>query len=454
MSEASLEDKINQAGGPVSMLRSSNAGAYPFPIPSEYTNWRDEQRAWHETAVLFDQSHHMTDLYVQGPDALALVSHVGVNKFTGFGRNKAKQFVTCNQAGQIISDSILFGHDDDRFSLVGNPFGLDWLEYQAKTGGYDVEITRDERTLANRRGRLIFRFQLQGPAALEIAAKASGGSLPRIKFFNIGEFEIAGHPVRALNHTMVGVPGHENTGLEMWGPMEHGPEVWAALCAAGEEFGLRQGGAIAYSTTALESGWYGMYVPAIYSGDDTLPYRRHLRAAGFEGNASLGGSFDTPGIEDFYYTPFDVGYAHIVNFDHDFIGRDALLERRDEPSSKKVWLRWNDEDVTRLLAGGLLPDEGARTRYLSVPYGVYNTFQYDTVTSGDRRVGVSNRTGYTVNVGHWFSLAIVDEDIARDGADVVVLWGEPDGGATKADDATHRQTVVRAKVSLNSPVRP
>ena len=35
----------------------------------EYTNWREEQRAWRESAVLFDQSYHMPVLYVRGKDA-------------------------------------------------------------------------------------------------------------------------------------------------------------------------------------------------------------------------------------------------------------------------------------------------------------------------------------------------------------------------------------------------
>ena len=43
-------------------------------VPPEFTNWRDEQRAWQETCVLFNQSYHMNDLAVEGPDALKLLS--------------------------------------------------------------------------------------------------------------------------------------------------------------------------------------------------------------------------------------------------------------------------------------------------------------------------------------------------------------------------------------------
>ena len=62
MSQQSLEQLL-QGKNPVDLLRNSQIGAYVYPVvPTEFTNWRDEQRAWRETAVLFDQSHHMADL--------------------------------------------------------------------------------------------------------------------------------------------------------------------------------------------------------------------------------------------------------------------------------------------------------------------------------------------------------------------------------------------------------
>jgi len=65
MSQRSLEDAIQAAGSPVELARNSQIGPYVYPkVPAEFTNWRDEQAGWRETAALFDQSHHMTDLYV------------------------------------------------------------------------------------------------------------------------------------------------------------------------------------------------------------------------------------------------------------------------------------------------------------------------------------------------------------------------------------------------------
>src|SRR5579862_5734459 len=109
MSQQSLEDLLKASGNPVNMLRNSQIGAYVYPVvPSEFSNWRDEQRAWRESAVLFDQSHHMAELTVRGPDAAKLMSYCTINSFNNFTPGKAKQMVPCSYDGYVIGDGILF----------------------------------------------------------------------------------------------------------------------------------------------------------------------------------------------------------------------------------------------------------------------------------------------------------------------------------------------------------
>ena len=84
MGYKSLEDVLQAAGNPVKLLRNSQTGPYVYPVvPAEYSNWRDEQRAWQQTCVLFNQSYHMMDMYVKGPDALKLLEKTGINTFKG-----------------------------------------------------------------------------------------------------------------------------------------------------------------------------------------------------------------------------------------------------------------------------------------------------------------------------------------------------------------------------------
>src|SRR5690606_27792295 len=129
------------------------------------------------------------------------------------------------------------------------------------------------------------------------------------RFFNMATFTIAGRRVRGLRHGMVGQPG-----FELFGPWEDGEAVKAALVEAGEGFGMRLSGARAYSSNTLESGWIPSPMPAIYSGEAMRPYREWLPGAGYEANASLGGSFHSDDIRDYYLTPADLGYGHIVRF--------------------------------------------------------------------------------------------------------------------------------------------
>ncbi|HEV2951982.1 MAG TPA: aminomethyl transferase family protein, partial [Actinomycetota bacterium] len=193
MTDRSLEDRLHQVGDPVDMTRNSQIGPYVYPaVAAEFSNWREEQVAWRETCALFDQSHHMTDLTIEGPDVLRLLSAVAVNSLATFQPGKAKQLVVCNPDGYVIGDGILFYLDENKIRLVGRPSAHNWVQYHAETGGYDVDLKRDERTAVNPAGRREFyRFQVQGPTAMEVLEKATDGSLPEIKFFNLGEITIA-----------------------------------------------------------------------------------------------------------------------------------------------------------------------------------------------------------------------------------------------------------------------
>lgn len=444
----SLEDKLQEHGNIADMLRNAQMGAYVYPMRPEWTNWRDEQRAWKETAVLFDQSFHMTDVYFKGPDSLKLLSDLGVNSFKTFGKNKAKQFIAVNYDGYVIGDAILFAFEDDEFSLVGRPVTPNWVAFHAETGGYDVTVTRDERSVENGGRRLTFRYQLNGPATQKIIEKAAGHKLDHIKFFNMGEFEIVGAPIRALNHTMAGAPGLEMTGLELMGPSEKAEEVMAAIVEAGKEFGLKRGGSRAYPSTAVESGWIPSPVPAIYTGEQMKSYREWLPAASFEANASIGGSFLSNNIEDYYATPWDLGYGHTVKFDHDFIGREALEKMAEQPHRRKVWLRWNTQDTAAVIASSLFGDEnGQHAKYLDLPVSNYTAGPHDQVLLGDKLIGVSCNAAYTVNVNGFSSLGMVDEADAIDGTEVSILLGEPNGGSDKPTVERHVQTTIRATLS-------
>ena len=441
MSAQSLEGLLEKVGNPVTLVRNSQIGPYVYPkVPSEFSNWRDEQHAWRDTCCLFDQSHHMTDLTIKGPDALKLLSAYGVNSFANFQVNKAKQFVACTPDGYVIGDAILFFLDTDVLSLVGRPSAHNWVQYHGETGDYDVTFERDERSAVNPTGRRLYRFQVQGPNALKVLEKTSG-PLPEIKFFNMGEITIAGHKVRALHHGMSGVPG-----LELFGPWAEGDDVRAAIVEAGEEFGLAQVGSRVYATNTLESGWIPCPLPAIYTGDELKAYREWLPANGYEATGSLGGSFYSDDISDYYLTPWDLGYGGFVKYDHDFVGRDALEKiEAAGPARKKVTLAWNGEDVAAAM--GTMFQKENRAKYIDLPLSNYSTWPNDKVLKDGKQVGVSTFSGYSSNESSMLSLAIVDLEQSEPGTEVTLVWGEEGGGSAKPVVERHVQTEIRAIVS-------
>jgi vanillate/3-O-methylgallate O-demethylase len=84
MSASNLQQVLDASPSTVELLRNSQLGAYIYPVvPAEFTNFRREVIAWRQTAVLYDQTHHMHNLYVSGPDALALLSDTGINRAVG-----------------------------------------------------------------------------------------------------------------------------------------------------------------------------------------------------------------------------------------------------------------------------------------------------------------------------------------------------------------------------------
>lgn len=435
----SLEDKLHQFGNPVEMLRNAEAGPYQFPIKSEFTNWRDEQEAWRQSAVFFDQSYHMTDHYIEGPDVKKLVESLAINSMANFRKDVAKQLVVCNSDGYVIGDAIMFILEDNLINIVNKPICGNWVQFHAETHGFDVEINKDDRSLDNSQPRKGYRFEVQGPNAWSILEKLNGGPISDIKFFNMGEINIAGRKVRVLRHGMAGAPG-----LELFGPYEEKEEIRAAIFEAGKDLGLLAAGSKTYSTVAHESGWFPSPMPAIYTGESMKAYREWLPADGFEAGLSLGGSLLSDNIEDYYVTPYDLGYGHMIKFDHDFVGREALEAMKDKPHRKKVTLKWDKDDVIKVFAS--LFNDGDRFKYMDMPASHYATLPYDLVAKNGKSVGISHYPVYTSNVSGWISLALLDESVAAPGTEVSIRWGEPDGGSMKPTVERHIQTEISAVV--------
>ena len=417
MAGPSLQDGIDKAGSPVKLLWKPNAAPFKVAvIPPEFVGWREEQGASARTVGFSDLSHHMSDLFLEGPDATRLLKAVSANDYENFVVGQAKQFIPVTAQGKIVTDGILLRESASKFTLSGVPAAQSWVNYHAIKGGYDVTVAIDPDSGVRKGGDpVLFRYQVQGPRALELVERAFGGPLPKTKFFHSTPVALAGKSFRAFRHGMTGQPGYEFVGA-----YQDGAFVKEALLNAGKPLGLIQVGGLAYATNGIDSGWIPTPTPAIYTAPELADYRRFLSLFSFEGQKPLHGTFYSDNIEDYYCSPYELGYGKSIAFNHEFIGRAALERAAAQVPRTKVTLVVNIDDVR---------EHFGRDHGFILSYARYR------IESGSQLVGMTFYTGYIDPVGTVLALALIENAYAAPGTAVTLVWGEHPGTQPPAEVA-------------------
>lgn len=427
----------------ISQYHKSRTGLFATLIAPEYSNWREEQLAWRNSAVLFNQSHHMPELYVKGPDAKRMLQYLSPNSLESFGEGRGKQYIVISPRGNHIGDCIMHYHGEEiGYELISGMPLQNWVRFHGESGKFNVELTFDPTTPYHPTGkRMKYRFQVEGPNARAIMDEVCDGGFPELKFFHSTYVQIAGCRVHVLRHGMAG-----HAGAEISGPWDEMDTVRNAILEAGEKHGICQAGTRAYYSTPLEDAWIPYPMPGIYTGEELRPYREWLPADSWEANTQLGGSLYTDNIEDYYWTPSALGYEKLIAFDHDFVGREALEAARSKPKRVKRTLLWNKEDVVRILASQF--EHGPTYKSIEMPTAYFGWPQADEVLSKNgKRIGTSQYCGYNGNERALISLCGIEEEHAQIGTEVTLVWGEVNGGSRKPHVERHEQTTIRATVS-------
>jgi vanillate/3-O-methylgallate O-demethylase len=410
----SLQDGIDRAGSPVNLLWKPDAPPWNPPVVApEFVGWATEQTAAFETASLSDLSHHMRDLWIDGPDATRLLSDYSANNYENFAVGQAKQFVPVTAEGKIVQDGILMRNARDNYTLTGPPASQSWVLFHGERDDYDVSFSDDPDSEFRKGDPVLFRYQVQGPNALQIVEKVFGGPLPETKFFHTTPVSLDGRHFRALRHGMAG-----QSGYEFIGDYKDGVRVKEALLLAGEEFGLVQVGALAYATNGVESGWIPTPTPGIYTDPSLRAYREWLKVFSFEGQKPLHGSAFSPNIEDYYVSPYELGYGRSISFNHDFLGRDALQQAKDNVPRTKVTLELNPDDVAKVFG----PE-----------FGYFLTYGRYRIEAGGELAGVTFYTAHIKRLGTILALSLISNEHAAPGTQVELVYGEHPGAGTDAN---------------------
>jgi glycine cleavage system aminomethyltransferase T len=225
---------------------------------------------------------------------------------------------------------------------------------------------------------------------------------------------------------MAGQPGYE-----FIGNYEDHDFVRDAFLEAGEEFGIARIGALAYAINNLEGGWIPTPTPAIFTDASLRDYREWLPFFSFEGQNGFHGSYYSEAIEDYYLSPYELGYGRSVSFGHDYLGRDALKELRDKVTRAKVTL-----ELDAVQARAAFGD------------GYFLSHARDRVETEDGRlVGITYHTGPLDPRDVVLSLALVETAHAEPGTRLQVIRGEHPGPGSSADAAFD-------SIALDVTVRP
>jgi glycine cleavage system aminomethyltransferase T len=275
-----------------------------------------EHQATRERVALYDLTS-FGKIEVSGKDALRLLQYVCDNDVDKpVGSTIYTQFL--NSRGGIEADLTVVRKGPELFWVItGSGFianDLAWIQMRAAEGDYDVQIrdiTTEWACLA-----------LWGPSAREVLSRITEDDISNEAFpYLTGRMlNIRGVPTWAQRVSYVG-----ELGWELYSRPERAVFLWDRLVEAGREFGLEFGGYKVLDSLRLEKGYR-------YFSTDLTPTD----------------------------TPYESGQGFCVQLDKgDFLGRQALLQRKADGLKRKlVTLVLDSDEFTQIYGGEAVSCDG------------------------------------------------------------------------------------------------
>lgn len=392
-------------------------------LPYEYTGPESEYLACRESAWLGINLNNTPVYDVTGPDAAKLFNRVCVNRdFSIMKVGQSKHALICNEKGQMLADGVVMKREEGYRTYWLAPV----LQYYAETSGLDVkgEYCPDE-----------YFFQIDGPKSLEILEKVCQCDLHDLKFAQNKKVTICGTDMVVHRLGMSGALAYE-----VHGAAKDAEVAYTKIREVLEEFGGKAQGVRSYGilnhTPAGYPNQLQHYAYAVLTSDPGL--------AEFEKKFGILMSLDGSAVanpEMFYVTPFDVGWGYLVNFDHDFMGKEALMKIKENPPKKAVTLEWNTDDVADVFASqfrgkDVTPyDQIEKHSVLADAANV--AIRGDLVLADGKTIGIASGRTFAYYERRMISLAFIDKEYAVEGKELIVLWGAPG----------HPQKEIRATVA-------
>jgi len=269
-----------------------------FEMPLQFSSIKDEHLQVRKTVGLFDVSH-MSNVWITGKDAEALLTLTTVEDASRIAENKSQYTAILRDDGTIIDDTI-FMHLDDRYMIIPNA-GMDqvvtdWLNKQAKNHSLDARAE-------NVSSQYVI-LAVQGPKSREVLQKLTDVDLTTVGFFGCQKITLGGHEV-IISHT--GYTGELGFELQIT-PAKHAMDIFEQILKIGKKYDIKPIGLGARDTLRLEKCF-------LLAGNE------------FEGGR----------------TPLEAVMSWAINWDHEFIGKDALLKQKEDGTYQRLTCLLCDE---------------------------------------------------------------------------------------------------------------
>jgi aminomethyltransferase len=282
--------------------------------PDRFTDPVEEYWAMRRNAGLWDVTGEEV-VEITGPDAMALVARCTPRRLGALKDGRCQFSFLLYPHGGVVEDSILVRFDENRLWWVGGPGPAEvWLAAQAV--GLDVAVRSHLDT--------IHMCAVQGPTSRDILQSVTDRDISAVPWFGMIEAEVCGVP------TVITRTGFTaELGYDIAVGVDRALEVYQGLRAAGEPRGM------------------------VLCGSAAMNIRR-MEAAILNIGAEI----------DWTTTPLELGWDAMIDWQRDFIGRDALIAQRDAGITRRIaGLRLDGTTVAR--GGDSVLHDGCRAGAIS-----------------------------------------------------------------------------------------
>jgi aminomethyltransferase len=233
----------------------------------------------------------MQKYLIEGADARAMLNRMVTRNIVGMRENRVTYVCWCTNEGRMIDDGTIFKLGADKFMLTCGSPSLAWLK--KASFGFDALTVKDVSDE-------IAALSLQGPTSCAVLKAMGLVGIENLKPFQITHFPFHGEQLMVSRTGFTG-----DLGYELWIKPELGLQLWDALYAAGENYGIQPYGESATNMARLEAGFI---MP-------DMEFNEALKTVHFEHDQ----------------TPFELNLGWLVDFTKPYFnGRQALLENKQK----------------------------------------------------------------------------------------------------------------------------